>query len=160
MHQLVSIEMVAPQIHCGDAVPRGGRINSKLKVLGEFLLKRESSAVIQLRGNRTQTASIQGHPQLISINGTNVGDIWAFMLGFYDDNATFVLSNQDEKHPALATVGMVGSEAGDDGSTAAVSLHEVDSSTGQARPVVDDSPFMPGLQLSLLAGDARLFLFN
>ena len=35
---------------------------------------------------------------------------------------------------------------------------EVSPFTGQAAPVADDSPDMPGLQLSLDAGDARLFL--
>jgi hypothetical protein len=35
---------------------------------------------------------------------------------------------------------------------------EVSPSTGEAAPVVDSSPDMPGLQLSLDAGDARLFL--
>jgi hypothetical protein len=39
------------------------------------------------------------------------------------------------------------------------SLSEVDGVTGAVRAVVDDSPFLPGLQIVLLAGDARLFLF-
>ena len=75
------------------------------------------------------------------------------MLGFYDANATFLLSNQDEAHPALATVGLV---AG----LAPSALYEVNSETGAVAVVVDDAPFLPGLQISLLAGDARLFLFK
>ena len=35
---------------------------------------------------------------------------------------------------------------------------QVSPFTGKAAPVADDSPDMPGLQLSLDAGDARLFL--
>jgi hypothetical protein len=35
---------------------------------------------------------------------------------------------------------------------------EVSKATGQAVPVVDDSPELKGVQLSLGAGDARLFL--
>jgi len=36
----------------------------------------------------------------------------------------------------------------------------VDGRTGAVAAVVDDAPFMSGLQISLLAGDARLFLFS
>jgi len=35
---------------------------------------------------------------------------------------------------------------------------EVSKATGKAAPVVDDSPELKGIQLSLGAGDARLFL--
>ena len=35
---------------------------------------------------------------------------------------------------------------------------EVDPKTGRETPVKDDSPDMPGLQLSLDAGEGRLFL--
>jgi len=35
---------------------------------------------------------------------------------------------------------------------------EVDRWTGEERPVIDDSPGMDGLQLSLLDGGGRLFL--
>lgn len=35
---------------------------------------------------------------------------------------------------------------------------EVDQETGEIRPVIDDSPRMEGLQLSLGAGEGRLFL--
>jgi hypothetical protein len=36
---------------------------------------------------------------------------------------------------------------------------EVSKATGNATPVVDDSPELKGFQVSLGAGDARLFLF-
>nr|HPK00738.1 hypothetical protein [Candidatus Hydrogenedentota bacterium] len=35
---------------------------------------------------------------------------------------------------------------------------EVDKRTGEVAPVIDDSPDMEGLQVSLGAGDGRLFL--
>ena len=35
---------------------------------------------------------------------------------------------------------------------------EVDPWTGEERPVIDDSPGMDGLQISLLDGGGRLFL--
>ena len=48
----------------------------------------------------------------------------------------------------------------DTGSAAPTSLHEVDDSTSAVKLVRDDSPFLPGLQISLLAGDAGHFLFK
>ena len=37
-------------------------------------------------------------------------------------------------------------------------VREIDPQTGKEVPVLDDSPDMPGLQLSLDAGQGRLFL--
>jgi hypothetical protein len=34
---------------------------------------------------------------------------------------------------------------------------EVNKTTSETRPVIDDSPELPGLQLSFGAGDGRLF---
>ena len=47
------------------------RLNSKLKVLGNFLLKKDSSAVLQLHGGAEETRQIE-HPVLTAINGTQV----------------------------------------------------------------------------------------
>jgi hypothetical protein len=82
--------------------------------------------------------------------GTDTGSTFSFLLGFFDNNSTFLLTNYDEQHPALASIGLA---------TPKASLSEVDGVTGAVRAVVDDSPFLPGLQIALLAGDARLFLF-
>jgi hypothetical protein len=40
------------------------------------------------------------------------------------------------------------------------SIVEISPETGKEIPVEDDSPAMPGLQLSLDAGDGRLFLLR
>jgi hypothetical protein len=124
------------------------RINSKLRVLGDFLLERTSSAVVQAAGNRTDTTTIDapGCP-ILSINGSNTGDTWSFLLGLYDQNGTVVLVNQDSNHPALATLELVGEPP----------LKELDPVHGTTVPALDDSPFLPGFQVSLLPGDARLF---
>jgi hypothetical protein len=42
--------------------------------------------------------------------------------------------------------------------TDAIQVQEVSKATGQLGPVIDDSPDIPGLQLSFGAGDARLFI--
>ena len=39
-------------------------------------------------------------------------------------------------------------------------VHEIDQSTGEAREVEDDEPDMPGFQLYLDAGSARLFVIQ
>jgi hypothetical protein len=48
------------------------RINAKLRVLGGYLLKKDSSAVVQVRGTAAETRQI-GHPVLRAINGTQTG---------------------------------------------------------------------------------------
>ena len=40
----------------------------------------------------------------------------------------------------------------------AANVTEVNPKTGKESPVIDDSPDMPGLQISLDAGEGRLFL--
>ena len=65
-----------------------------------------------------------------------------------------LLVNQDSTHPALATLGLRG--AGLAGAPQA-QLHEVDPENGGLKLALDDAPFAPGFQLSVNAGDARLF---
>lgn len=36
-------------------------------------------------------------------------------------------------------------------------MQEVDPHSGERKPAVDNAPFAPGFQLSVNAGDARLF---
>jgi hypothetical protein len=106
------------------------------------------------------------------------------MLGWYDANKTVLLVNQDSNHPSLAsltlapaltgggdqTIGTasvdrdrhVGAGVGGDAGVGEQGLRtsammEVDPVSGLVRPALDDAPFMPGFQVELLAGDARLF---
>eukprot|EP00038_Savillea_parva_P019538 m.27816 g.27816 ORF g.27816 m.27816 type:complete len:438 (-) comp4455_c0_seq1:116-1429(-) len=134
----------------GPKYPIAQRINTKLRVYGDWLLDRTSSAVIQTAGGRADTSPIvaSGCP-FVSINGSNLGTNWSFLLGLYDDNHTVVLSNQDCNHPALASVTLASSVA---------SLHEVSPMDGAVVPALDDAPFMDGFQVSLQPGDARVFL--
>jgi hypothetical protein len=129
----------------GSKYPMVQRINSKLRTLGNWLLPRFSSAVVQVSQAAGSTSNLEGLP-LTSINGTDVGPSWEFMLGCYDANKTILVVNQDSNHPALATV------AG-----AVASMMEVHPQTGQTAPALDDAPFHPGFQIHLNAGDGRLF---
>ena len=93
---------------------------------------------------------------MAAINGTETGPDWRYMLGFFDGNTTVLLMNQDSNHPGLASLELAVAGVG----TAAKTMMEVDPSTGAVSEALDDSPFLPGFQVSLLAGDARLFTWQ
>ena len=132
----------------GHKYPIVQRINAKLKVLGDWLMPRVSSAVVEVEGGDAATAALSGLPW-VSINGTAAGPRWQFMLGCFDANKTILLVNEDSNHPALATIAMpTASEA---------TMMELHPTSGGAVPALDDSPFLPGFQVALLAGDGRLF---
>lgn len=131
----------------GNKYPIVQRINSKLRLFGEFLLLKVSSAVVQTQGSGT---TFFEQLPWTSINGSATGPRSAFLLGCYDDNKTILLVNQDSNHPALATVGM---PEGDGGNR----MMELDSNSGRLVPPRDDSPFLPGYQIALLPGDGRIF---
>ena len=105
--------------------------------------------MVQLHGVASETKAIE-HPTLQGINGTQTGDSWEFLLGFYDSNRTVLLTNQDSNHPALASLTLA---AG-----CFRTLKEVDGNSGVVSSAVDDSPLIPGFQVSLLPGDGRLFV--
>eukprot|EP00040_Diaphanoeca_grandis_P012985 m.65688 g.65688 ORF g.65688 m.65688 type:complete len:437 (+) comp23591_c0_seq1:48-1358(+) len=150
----------------GQKYPMVKRINSKLKVLGGYLLERTSSAVVQAAGGRTDTTMLVQTP-ISSINGSNMGTNWSFMLGFFDNNSTVLLVNQDSNHPALATLEFTPSAISISSGFATTAfdaagktMMEINPSTGAAEPALDDSPFLQGFQVSLLGGDARLFAWQ
>ena len=158
----------------GSKYPMVQRINSKLKVYGAFLLHAVSTAVVQATGTAETTAVFGGGgggggaAPVASINGTQTGPTWQFMLGYFDDHKTMLLVNQDSNHPALASLtfnpavaGCVDTGARDGGGGGAARvLMEVDPSHGTISPALDDSPFHPGFQVQLIAGDARLFTWR
>jgi len=90
------------------------------------------------------------------------------MLGYFDHNKTMLLVNLDSNHPALASVSfrkgyMTTTQQHRHGagvSTDNAVMMELDGSTGKLTAARDDSPFHPGFQISLLAGDARLFTWQ
>lgn len=129
-------------------------VNSKLKTYGEFLLNSTSSAVVQAHGNRSSSWQVSAG-QVVSINGSDTGPEWSFLLGFFDGNSTMVLVNQDSNHPALASLELVprGTTAGAE----QASFRELDPASGTLWPARDDAPFMPSFQVALLAGGARVF---
>eukprot|EP00942_MAST-04A_sp_MAST-4A-sp1_P013217 g13217.t1 len=133
----------------GYKYPMVQRINSKLRVFGNWLLEKVSSSVVQISGSRT---TFLKQLRWTSINGSATGPNSEFMLGCYDNNNTIVLVNQDSNHPALATVGI-----DDENNNGRTAMMELDAKSGILVPPRDDSPFLSGFQIALLPGDARLF---
>lgn len=132
----------------GPKYPLAKAINSKLRVYGDWLLTRTSSAVVLAAGDASNTTTIDTpNCPIRMINGSAAGDSWSFLLGLYDENRTVLLVNHDPNHPAIASVALA----------EGVSLQEVDPIHGTTGPARDDAPFMHGFQLTLGPGDARLF---
>ena len=109
-------------------------------------------------GNVSDTVAVAAPGLITSINGTQTGPSWSFLLGFFSPavggpSTSVVLTNQDSTHPAMASLGLQRSGS-------AATLQELGPGTGRLTTAVDDSPMLPGFQVSLLAGDARLFVFG
>eukprot|EP01044_Picomonas_judraskeda_P007824 COSAG03_NODE_862_length_5589_cov_1348.742805_4_plen_73_part_00 len=66
--------------------------------------------------------------------------------------AAVLLQNQNWDMTLWPTIGFPG--------TAASSVLEVDPTHGTEAAVLDDSPYLPGLQLSFRAGGARLLILS
>lgn len=78
---------------------------------------------------------------------------WTVLIGAFAlpaPRTAHVVQNQDSVWPTLVTL-QFGGGAGAPG--------EVDASTGRVAPALDDAPYLPGFQLYLEAGDARVLVF-
>jgi hypothetical protein len=104
-----------------------------------------STDVYRVRPKDDPIAALKGSP----IRSLTPGDYLVGAFRHADDRRAVLLQTYHFAYSAWPTVEF-------DAAPAAVL--EVSPFTGQAAPVADDSPDMPGLQLSLDAGDARLFL--
>ncbi len=122
------------------------RINAKLKNLGPTLMKLANAGVVRHRPGADATErALQGS----GVKSISDGD---YLIGFFhhpDGRRAVLLNNYDFAYSAWPTVTF---------DVDAARVLEVSPKTGHAEPVVDDSPDMPGLQISLDAGEGRLFL--
>ncbi|MCC7494835.1 MAG: hypothetical protein IT204_20940 [Fimbriimonadaceae bacterium] len=148
----------------GDEFPKGGailtaegrrtrhygqaqRINGGLKQWGPTLLQLTSRAVYRLRPGADPAEALAGCPLTAAV--APHGDYLIGSFTHADGRRAVLLVNYDRAFTSWPTVSF-------DVPPAAVL--EVSTETGAAAPVVDDSPDLPGLQLSLDSGGARLFL--
>jgi hypothetical protein len=146
----------------GDEFPKGGailtadgrrtrhydeakRINAGLKNLGPTLMKLFSTGVHRIQPKGATPDALKGTP----LRQISDGD---FLLGVYrhaDGRRAVLINNYHFAYSAWPTVEF---------DVAVERIVEVNPKTGREESIRDDSPDMPGLQISLDAGEGRLFL--
>lgn len=146
----------------GDEFPKGGaiitregkktrhyeeakRINAAVKNLGPTLMQLTSTGVYRVHPKDKAAELLKGSP-LRDLSG---GDYLVGTFRHADGRRAVLLNNYHFAYSAWPTVVFDADPA---------KVVEIDPHTGQEIPLADDSPAMPGLQLSLDAGEGRLFL--
>lgn len=145
----------------GDEFPKGGaiirkdgtrtrhyeearRINAKLKNLGPTLMKLTSTGVLRFHAESPRVM-----PADSPLRSLGPGEFIVGTFRHRDGRRAVLLVNYDFAYSAWPTVEFAADPR---------RVTEIDPTTGKERPVADDSPDMPGLQISLDAGEGRLFL--
>jgi hypothetical protein len=122
------------------------RINLGIKNLGPTLMKLTSVDVIRVKPGDNVAGALEGSP-IKSIEGG--GDYLIGVFKHADGRRAVMLNNYNHNYTAWPTVAFDVPDAG---------VVEVDAADGKEKPARDDSPAMPGLQLSLDSGEGRLFI--
>lgn len=127
------------------------RINGAVKNLGATLMKLTSVDVKRITPEDDAAAVLAGTP-IKSIARADYDPTNDYLIGIFkheDGRRAVLLNNYRHDYAAWPTVEFDADPA---------NVVEVCKKTGKEMPVLDDSPEMPGLQLSLDSGDGRLFL--
>lgn len=122
------------------------RINATVKRLGPTLMKLTSAGVRRIDGKSGPDA-LAGSP----IRSLSAGDYLVGEFRHADGRRAVMLTNYHFAYSAWPTVAFDADSNG---------VVEVSGTTGKEISVADDSPAMPGLQISLDAGEGRLFLLS
>ena len=149
----------------GDEFPKGGaiitregrqtrhyaeaqRLNAMLKNLGPTLMQLTNTGVVRIKSTDDSEELLKG----TAVKSLTKRD---YLVGSFvhavDGRRAVMIQNYHFAYSAWPTVEFV---------VAADKVLEVSPKTGHASPVVDDSPAMAGLQISLDAGEGRLFLLQ
>ena len=123
------------------------RINQAVKNLGPTLMKLTSTGVWRVEPNKNPDEMLQGTP----IQHLTPGD---YLVGAYqhaDGRKAILLNNYSFAYTAWPTVEF---------DVPLQQVREVCPQTGREIEVVDDSPAMDGLQVSLDSGEGRLFVLS
>ena len=148
----------------GDEFPKGGaiitaegrrtrhyeqakRINHDIKQLGPTLMSLTSVGVFRVKPNTNPDDVLKDTP----ITSLTKGDYLIGLFKHTDGRLAVLLNNYSFAYTAWPTVEF---------RVPIEQIREVCKKTGKEIPVVDDSPSMKGLQLSLDAGEGRLFLLS
>ena len=121
------------------------RINAALKHLGPTLMQLTNTGVIRIKPKEDSAAALKN----AGLRSISDGDYLIGTFHHADGRRAVLLNNYHFAYSAWPTVKFDVDPA---------NVVEVNPKTGKETPVVDDSPDMPGLQLSLDAGEGRLFL--
>lgn len=127
------------------------RINATLKRLGPTLMKLQSIGVYRVSPDDAPEEVLRGTP-LTNIIRQAVDPPHDYLVGVFrhqEGRRAVILQNYHFAYTAWPTVTF---------EVPIEQLREIDPKTGHEVPVVDDSPDMNGLQLSLDSGAGRLFL--
>jgi hypothetical protein len=138
-----------PTRHYGQAK----RLNGEVKNLGPALMRLTSTAVIRIRLETEIEPALAGTP-LKNITRAEVDPEPDLLIGVFkheDGRRAVLLMNYRFEYTAWPTVEFA---------APLPAVREIDKTTGRERLVRDDSPDLAGLQVSLDAGEGRLFLLN
>lgn len=135
--------------HYGEAQ----RINAALKHLGPTLMQLTSTGVVRVSDEA-------GDVPAEKLAGTGIADItrdpvdppMEYLVGGFthdDGRRAVLLNNYRFAYTAWPTVAF---------DVPVEQVMEVDQENGEIRPLIDNSPLMEGLQVSLASGEGRLFL--
>lgn len=142
----------------GPHYTQAARINSVLRQFGFVLVNATSTGVFRVTGDEVAPASVLVGCVVANVSGHAVssqlpGD--GLLLGQFalpDERIALLLANHNIPHNLWLNVWLAGGVAVD-------AVREVKAGVAGEQPLLDDSPGMPGLQLSVQASDARLFIF-
>ncbi len=127
------------------------RINAELKALGPTLMRLISTDVRHVAPGTKQENALAGTPirRLERARHDPEFDLLVGCFRHADGRRAVLLVNYRFAYTAWPTVEF---------DAAPGDVVEIDKKTGREVAVIDDSPAMPGFQISLDAGDGRLFL--
>lgn len=127
------------------------RMNAEVKAMGPVLMQLTSTAVVRLKPDTDPTAALAGTPlkSVRPVPGDPPADYLVGAFKHKDGRRAVLINNYSYMFTAWPTVEFDSDPA---------DVREVDKATGKLVPAVDDSPEMKGFQVSLGAGDGRLFV--
>lgn len=121
------------------------RINADLRALGRTLMRLTSTRVVRIRPGDDSAALLAG----TSLKSLSAGNYLIGLFRHEDGRRAVLINNYEHAYTAWPDVAFDAAEG---------AAMEVSKRDGREAPVIDDSPAMPGLQVSLDAGEGRLFL--
>ncbi len=130
------------------------RINAELKNLGPTLMQLTSKDITRVTGMEAAGEALAKTPVKKIVNTYTKSTPLDLQIGTFtntDGSAAAIIHNYSYTHTAWITIEFNSDHA---------KVVELDKTTGKEVPLYDESPAMPGLQISFDSGDARLFLIK